>query len=187
MNILHNGRPTEASMGNGGSPRWVALAFCDFMFEGKTPLRSNTLQLRMILLSLAQESPLQWVLPPWTGIRDGSKQEKSGLGLKGLFRREGLLLVGSLLLSGTCQSRPQHAWTGLELNLPQDCVVHGWECPCLLLPLTIFPTLLRQGEHTPLKATPQKLVVATVFPAFPSRIREKTKQKKWVIKLLKIH
>lgn len=141
----------------------------------------------MILLSLAQESLLQWMLPPWTGITDGSKQEKSGLGLKGLFRREGLLLVGSLLLSRTCQSRPQHAWTGLELNLPQDCVVHGWECPCLLLPLTIFPTLLRQGEHTPLKATPQKLVVATVFPAFPSRIREKTKQKKWVIKLLKIH
>lgn len=82
------------------------------------------------------------------------KQKKSGLGLKGLFRRDGLLLVGSLLLSGTCQSRPQHAWTGLELNLPQDCVVHSWACPCLPLPLTIFPTLLRQGEHTPLKATP---------------------------------
>lgn len=29
-------------MGNGDSPRWVALAFCDFMFKGKTPLRSNT-------------------------------------------------------------------------------------------------------------------------------------------------
>lgn len=147
MNILHDGQPTEASMGNGDSPRWVALAFCG-------PWDHTLLQLHLILPSQAQESLLQWTLPPWTGTTNGSKQKKSGLGLKGLFRRDGLLLVGSLLLSGTCQSRPQHAWTGLELNLPQDCVVHSWACPCLPLPLTIFPTLLRQGEHTPLKATP---------------------------------
>lgn len=80
MNILHNGQPTEASMGNGDSPRWAALAPCD--------LDLTLLQLRRILLSQAEESLLQWKLPPWTGTIDGSKWEKSDLGgLKGLFRR----------------------------------------------------------------------------------------------------
>lgn len=83
MNVLHSGQPTEASIANGHSPGWVALAFCDLMFEGHHPPDVHY-HSSMTLTSQAHDYSGQYHLGQvpqmaWTG--------KVRPGFKGLLRR----------------------------------------------------------------------------------------------------